>query len=413
MTDSTPLPDPSGQPARPWAGHLRGSAAYQRILFALGCAGLATFAQLYSVQAVLPSLARDLHVTAADAALSVSAATLGLALSVIPWSQAADRLGRLRVMTIAVVAATVLGLSVPLSPDFTVLILLRFCEGLALGGIPAVALAYLSEEVSRLHAAVAAGTYVAGTTLGGLAGRLIAGPVADLTNWRMGLAAVSALAAMAAVGFVLAAPKPRGFTPVARGSESLWSKLAVNLKSRPLFALYLQGFLLMGGFVAVYNYLGFRLEAAPFGLPQTLTSMLFTVYVAGTWSSRTAGSLAGRRGRKTVLLGSTAVMAAGLGITLLPWLPAILAGLLLFTAGFFAAHAIASGWTPHRAERGRAQASALYNLMYYAGSSLFGWLGGLFFQGFGWGVLVAFVGVLIGLAALFSALWLRSGADGP
>ena len=137
---------------------MHGSRGYKRMILALFAAGVATFSQLYSVQGVLPELARDLGISQSQAALAVSSATLGLACSVLVWSLLADRMGRLRTMTIAVVCAVVLGLAVPFSPGFEWLLALRFVEGLALGGIPAVALAYLAEEVSNLHAAVAAGT---------------------------------------------------------------------------------------------------------------------------------------------------------------------------------------------------------------------------------------------------------------
>ena len=402
-----------------FAGHPRGSRGYRGVLIGLAAAGVATFAQLYSLQGVLPELAAGLGISASSAALTVSAATLGLAVAVIPWSAAADRFGRLPVMRLAILAAVLLGLAVPLSPSLPVLLVLRFAEGLALGGIPAVALAYLSEEVSRLHAAVAAGTYVSGTTIGGLAGRILAAPLAELANWRVGVAAVSLLAAAAAAVFILTAPRQHGFVPVrhAAPGHGLAARLAANLRSPRLVTLYLQGFLLMGGFVAVYNYLGFRLGAPPFGLPQSLASALFLAYLAGTWSSRAAGTLAarlsGRGGRKLVLLLSTGAMAGGLALTLAGNLAVIVGGLLVFTAGFFAAHAIASGWTPVLAVEGRAQASSLYNLFYYTGSSLLGWAGGYCFQQGGWRSLVLFVGVLLLAAALLAALVLRSNDAGP
>lgn len=390
---------------QPWAGHAKGSRGYRGVLIGLAAAGMATFAQLYSVQGVLPGMARDLDITASSAALTVSAATLGLAAAVIPWSAAADRFGRLPVMRLAIIAAVVLGLVVPFSPDLPVLLVLRFAEGAAMGGIPAVALAYLNEEVSRVHAAVAAGSYVSGTTIGGLAGRLVAAPVADAADWRVGVGVVSLLAAGAGIVFMLTAPKQQGFAPLRRSDPGpgLGGRLLANLRNPRQLSLYLQGFLLMGGFVAVYNYLGFRLGAAPFSLPQSVASFLFLAYLAGTWSSRSAGVLAGRLssrgGRKTVLLGSIAVMAAGLAFTLTSWLPAVIAGLVVFTGGFFAAHSIASGWAPFLATAGRAQSSSLYNLFYYAGSSLLGWVGGIFFQTWGWAGLSGFVGALMALAA--------------
>lgn len=396
-----------------WAGHAHGTPGYRRMILALFAAGVATFAQLYSVQGVLPELARDLEVSESQAALAVSSATLGLAVAVLAWSAAADRFGRLRTMTVAVIAAVALGLLVPAAPGYEALLAIRFVEGLALGGIPAVALAYLSEEVAPLHAAVAAGTYISGTSLGGLAGRLVAGPLSEFVSWRVGTLVVSLLAAAAAVVFILCAPRPRGFVPIPRKSPDampLHRKLAMNLRSPRLLALYAQGLFLMGGFVAVYNYLGFRLEAPPFLIPVSLASLVFVAYLSGTWSSRRSGALVGRFGRLPVLLGSIGAMGAGLAVTLVEWLPAVVAGLLLLTAGFFSAHAVASGWVPLLGVGGRAQAASLYNLAYYGGSSLFGWAVGLAFAPLGWSGLVVFVGVLLAAAAAVAASCLRGTA---
>ncbi len=389
---------------------MHGSKGYKRMILALFAAGVATFSQLYSVQGVLPELSRDLGISQSQAALAVSSATLGLACSVLVWSLLADRMGRLRTMTIAVVCAVVLGLAVPFSPGFEWLLALRFVEGLALGGIPAVALAYLAEEVSNLHAAVAAGTYISGTSLGGLAGRLVAGPLSEFWNWRVGTLVVSVMAAIAATVFIAVAPKPRGFTPVPWSSPHtipLWKKLWMNLRSGSLLVLYAQGFLLMGGFVAVFNYLGFRLEAPPFLIPASLASLVFVAYLSGTWSSRQSGTLVARFARLPVLLGSIGVMLAGLLVTLVDWLPSVVFGMLLFTAGFFAAHAVASGWIPLVAVGGRAQAASLYNLAYYGGSSLFGWAIGLAFDAGGWPALSLAVSSLLVLAAVLALLGLR------
>jgi MFS family permease len=167
----------------------------------------------------------------------------------------------------------------------------------------------------------------------------------------------------------------------------------------------------MGGFVALYNYLGFRLSAAPFNLPQTLISLLFIAYLAGTWSAAQAGVLAARFGRRPVLTIAIASMVAGVALTLSTVLVVVLIGLLVATAGFFAAHAVASGWTGAEAVIGRAQASSLYNLFYYAGSSLFGWLGGLFFVTWGWAGTAAMIVLLAALAAVLAVL-LLNGPDG-
>ncbi|MGY3566686.1 MFS transporter [Sinomonas sp. RB5] len=378
-----------------WQGHPKGSRGYRRLILALAFAGVATFAQLYSPQALLPRLAAELGIDPARAALTVSLATMGLAVAVLPWSFVADRIGRVGAMRGGILAATVLGLAGPLAPSFEALLALRFLEGAALGSVPAIAIAYLSEEVSRAHAAVAAGTYIAGTTVGGLAGRLVAGPLADVLGWRLGIIAVSVLGAAAAVAFIVLAPRARGFSPAPRtpggigaAAAAVLRTLAAQLRSLRLLMLYTQAFLLMGSFVAVYNYLGFRLEAAPFWLPASLASLVFVAYLSGTFSSGFAARLSERYGRRAVMTASTVAMAAGAAVMAADWLPAVLAGLLVFTAGFFAAHGIASGWTGALAPAGRAQAASLYNLGYYGGSSLLGWAGGLVFHAGGWAALV-------------------------
>lgn len=393
-----------------FTGHLPGSTAYRRILIALFCAGIATFAQLYSTQAVLPFIADGYGVTPATAALSVSVATGGLAIAVIGWSSVADRIGRIPAMAIGVLAATVLGLATPFAPTLGVFLASRLLEGVALGAVPAIALAYLAEEIDGRHTASAAGSYIAGTTVGGLLGRLIAGPFGDWGHWRWGVFAVAVVCLVSAAIFIALIPRARGFTP---GRErphtglSLSTKLARNLRDRRQLALYAQGFLLMGGFVAIYNYLGFRLLGPPFLLPLWAVSLLFLAYLAGTVASPRAGRLASEHGRRVVLLGSVAVMAAGLALTLVDALWAVMLGLLILTGGFFAAHSVASGWAPVIADPAtRSQAASLYYLGYYAGSSLLGWVLGFAYSAAAWFGLVTGVLSLIALAAALATRWL-------
>lgn len=401
---------------------------------ALFGAGTAAFAQLYAPQSVLPDAARDLATSASATALLVSAATLGLAVGVLPWAWVADRIGRVCAMTVAMLGATVVGLTVPLAPSFGLIVAGRAVEGLLVAGVPAAAMAYLTEMLTGAGEASvvprAAGAYVAGTSMGGLVGRLVSGGVAELFGWRAGVGAVAVACLVATGVFVRLAPRdrpPRDRASQHRASQHRASqdrasqdrtardpaqrdgggsrragRLRVLLSPR-LLVLDAQGLLLMGGFVAVYNYLGFRLADEPFGLSSGVVSLVFLAYLAGTWSSARTGRLVIRHGRRRVLIVSTGVMAAGVAATLSGWLPVVLAGLVLLTAGFFGAHAVASGWTPVAAPRARTQAAAVYNLAYYAGSSVFGWLGGVGFALAGWpgtvGMVLALVAVAAGLAA--------------
>ncbi|WP_076260007.1 MFS transporter [Intrasporangium flavum] len=387
-----------------WDGHLPDSREYRRILVGLGAAGIATFAQLYSPQGLLPTLARGLGVDAAEAALSVSVATLGVALAVLPWSWVADRVGRLRAMQVAIIASTLLGVAVALAPNLPALLGLRLVEGMALGGLPALAVTYLHDEVHASHTAAAAAAYISGTTVGGMTGRLVAGPLAGVIGWRGALLAVAALCAVASAVFLRLMPRARGWAPTGRATLAVvLAGVRTSVRDPWLLALYAQGALLMGGFVAVYNYLAFRLEGPEFALPATIGSLIFAAYAAGTVSSRLTGRLVPRFGRRAVLVGGTATMVAGAVATLSGALVIVVAGLLVFTAGFFAAHATASAWVGARATTGRAQATALYNVAYYSGSAVVGWLLGYAWSGRGWAGVVASV-VTLAVVALGVAL---------
>ena len=151
---------------------------------------------------------------------------------------------------------------------------------------------------------------------------------------------------------------------------------------------------LLGAFVAVYNYLTFRLELPPYSLPVGVASLVFLAYLAGTAASRIAGGLATRRGRRGVLLVSVGVMGVGALVTLHPSLVLVVVGLVVLTAGFFGVHGVASGWAGALPEHGRSQATSLYTFWYYAGSSLFGYLGGFAWTAMGWpGVVLGVVGL--------------------
>lgn len=400
---NSPLhPDP--QTGHIWLGHAPKTPGFRRLMAGLFFAGVATFAQLYSPQGLLPLIATDLNVTADQAALLVSASTIGLAAAVIPWSFVGDRLGRKPAMTISIVAACLFGLGATLSPGFGAILTFRVLEGVALGGVPALAMAYLNEEVHPKSAGQSAGTFIAGTVIGGLLGRIVAAPIGEWFHWRIGMGVVLVLAVASAICFLSLTPEAKKFQPTTTSPRKAIASITTNLRSPVLNVMYLQGMLLMGGFVAIYNYLGFHLLGEPFNLPVTVVSLLFLAYLMGTLTSPWAGSLATKYRPSRVLMVLTVVMIIGVLLTLVENIWVLLFGLLIFTGAFFGAHSVASGWAGAAAEGGRAQSTSLYNLYYYTGSSIFGWLGGIFLTGYGWTGTVLMTAGLAVLALLATAL---------
>lgn len=208
LTSASPPDDDT----RPRAG----TGAYRRTVIALVAAAVATFAQLWAVQPILPAIAEGFGASASQAALAVSLATGGLAGFTLVWSGAADRFGRARVIGVSLLAATLLGCVIPFVADLWPLLVLRALQGAALGGVPAAAVAYLSEEIHPADASRATGLYIAGNPLGGMGGRLLAGFAADLGGWQWGIAANTLLALVALVVFALVLPRrPRAVRTVA------------------------------------------------------------------------------------------------------------------------------------------------------------------------------------------------------
>jgi YNFM family putative membrane transporter len=386
-----------------------GDPGMRRVRLGLFAAGLATFALLYTPQPLLPLLSGAFRASPAGASLAMSAGTAALALAIIPVSSLSEVCGRRAVMTVSVLAAAVLGLAAAASVNLTMLVAVRVLQGFALAGVPATAMAYLAEEVDRSHLGRAMGLYVAGNAIGGLSGRVIAGILAEHGGWRVADAGVSALALACAIAFAVVLPRSAFFTPSPLRLRALAGTLGRNLADTGLLRLYVIGFALMGAFVTVYNYLTFRLSAPPWSLSSSVIGALFTVYLAGTYTSTMAGKLADRAGRRGVLTAGVVVAIAGVALTLPASIACIVAGLVVMTAGFFAAHSVASGWVGARAPVAPAQASALYLCLYYIGSSVAGSAGGVFWARGGWPAVALFAAVLLAIA-LAGAVSLSSRA---
>jgi MFS transporter, YNFM family, putative membrane transport protein len=316
--------------------------------------------------------------------------------------------GRTRLIHLSLGASVAVALTCALAPSWHVLVILRLLEGVTLAGLPAVATAYLREELHHSAQARAAGLYIGGTALGGMAGRLVTAPVADVLGWRWAMASAAVFALLCTAIVAISLPASRRFVArtVDRGALATLTRGA--LRDPALLALYALGACGVGSLVAVFNALGFRLTSSPFDLTVGSLSLVYLVYVLGTASSTVSGRLADRLGRRSILPAGCAIAMTGVLLTLLPSLPAIIAGLGALTVGFFIIHGLASGWVTARAHasgNSPGQAAAFYLFSYYVGSSVFGNLGSTAWTLAGWtGVVVLATGLLLVASILAATL---------
>ena len=378
----------------------RGSPQFMRVTLALFSAGLATFALLYCVQPILPVLSNEFGVSPASSSISLSVSTAMLAVGLLFTGPLSDAIGRKPVMVTALLLASSCTLLSTMMTSWHGILVMRALIGLSLSGVAAVGMTYLSEEIHPSVVAFSMGLYISGNSIGGMSGRLLSGVLTDLFNWRIAVAAIGCFALASALMFWKILPESRHFRPSSLRPKTLFINFRLHWRDKGLPLLFTQGFLLMGAFVTLFNYIGYRLMQGPWYLSQAVVGLLSVAYLTGTWSSPKAGAMIAKFGRGPVMIFSTAVMLLGLVLTVFSPLAIIFIGMLLFSAGFFAAHSVASGWIGPRAKRAKGQASSLYLFSYYLGSSIAGTLGGIFWHAFGWGGVASFIGSLLVIALL-------------
>ncbi len=382
---------------------LRGTARYRRTSLVLFVAGFMAFSMLYVVQGILPEVSRDFGVSPAVSSLTLSLTTLPLAFMVLVAATWSEGRGRRPLLVGAVLAAAVLSLLAAASPTFGILLGLRILTGLALAGLPAVAMAYVAEEFHPSGLGQAMGLYISGTGLGGMTGRLLGGVLASALSWRLALGVVGAACLVGGLWVARNLPRSQGFTAVEGSMRERLGGLRNLLRESMMLRLALCGFILMGSLVSFYNYLQYRLAAPPFDLDPGVVALFFLLYLFGTVSANWMGRLTDRGSRRAVLLLGLAIMATGALVTVPDSLPGVIVGAAAMVFGFFGAHSVVSGWVNVWARARRAQASALYLFGYHLGSSLAGFVGGVFYGRFGWPGEVGTVLVLLLVGVLAAA----------
>jgi YNFM family putative membrane transporter len=381
----------------------RHTRAYYKANIALFIAGFITFSTLYDVQPLLPVLSSEFNISPTAGSLILSVATFALAWTLPISGSISDAIGRKVMMTSAVVLTALLALASSGSDSLWLLLALRFIQGLVLAGVPAVAMAYLGEEIAPRAIGPAMGLYIAGNAMGGMSGRMLTTWIADLSSWRVAIASIGGLSLVLSIVVLLILPPSRHFIRRDFHLRPLTASLFAHLKNRQLCCLFAVAFLIMGSFVTLYNYVNFMLLAPPYDLAPSTVAWIFISYAFGAVGSTMMGGVVERLGLNRAIFLALEVMVLGALLTLIPALTAIALGIVVFTIGFFGVHATASAWVGQLTTVARAQASSLYLFFYYLGSSLSGTGGGLLWSRWGWIGVVCLILLLLGCAAL--VLW--------
>lgn len=380
----------------------QGSRRFRYIKLCIFFSGLSVFAQLYLFQPILPMAAEHFKVSAGDTSLLVSSSTIGMALGLLFFAFKADSYSRKGLMVFSLISSALLTLISTWIPSLSLLIVIGMLKGFVVSGVSAVALAYLTEEVSTLAIPMAISMYLSGNTIGGMSGRILATLIAGELGWRNAILIIGIESLILGIIFWKLFPESRFFNPQKTDYHLKVKQMKFFLTSPYMLRLYFIAALLMGVFVSVYNYLSFRLEGKPFFLNHFIIAFIFLMYIFGVFGTMIVGRLSKRFLMNTILKASILSMLLGALLLLSENIYILIFGLGLFTLSFFAAHTMASQMAALYARRGKSSATSIYWLFYYFGSSILGSGTGYLLHAYFWNVFIAFLMIAVIIALLLS-----------
>jgi MFS transporter, YNFM family, putative membrane transport protein len=381
------------------------SASFDIRRVAVALSGFCAFLNLYSPQALLPELSRQFGASPAEVGGIMFASTFAVAMTAPLTGAVADALGRKRVITSALFAICVPMLLVATASEVREIAAWRFVQGLLLPPIFAVTVAYIGDEWPPAQVTGVAGIYVAGSSVGGFAGRLIPGLLGDLYGWRVGLAAPAVITLVAAVAVAVMLPRETRFVR-SDGLGAALRQMVRHLGNAQLLATFAVGFGTLFNFIATFTYVSFRLAAPPYHFSSTLLGMIFITYLAGALAAPWAGQLVARFGRRNFMLGVLAIWMFGALLTLSAPIALIALGLVLCAACGIVCQTVSTGYVTSIATEGRSSAVGLYVTFFYVGGSVGAVLPGLAWEHAGWPATVAMlVASLALMAAVVALVW--------
>jgi YNFM family putative membrane transporter len=369
---------------------------------AVAAAGFSTFLHLYAPQALLPELAREFGVGAAQISALITASTLAIALTAPFTGAVADVLGRKRLITTAMFGVTVPVLMATVATAPGTLIFWRFIEGLLLPPIFTVVLAYVGDEWPPGEVAGVAGLYVSASSVGGFCGRLVPGIIGDVAGWRYAFLAIAAIGLAAAILVAAKLPTEKRFVR-SEGFVASGRQMLRHLRNLQLMATCAVGFGVLFNFIAIFTYVSFRLAAPPYNFTASLLGAVFFTYLVGAVATPWTGRAVMRYGRRTLMIGVISGWLVGLALLLAPPLALILIGLSVCAGCGMLCQATSTGYVTASAHEGRSSAIGLYVSSFYIGGSVGGLAAGILWSAAGWWAVVALSATMVVMMGLVVA----------
>lgn len=370
----------------------------------LGAAAFMVIADVRVIDPLLHIIADEFGTSVGSAAIIITAYNIPYGFFQLVYGPLGDRIGKLKVMTAAMILFALGTAACALVSSLMMLTLLRFLTGIAAAGIIPLSLAYIGDNFPYAERQTAIGQYLSAIVLGQILSGSLGGIFGEYLSWRdifllFGVVSIGiAVALWRASRLVPDGGRTQGKLGIAafKPYQQLMSKPATRLV---IVAVFIEGFFFFGGFAYIGAFLRdqYSLSYVVIGL------MLSAFGLGGLIYSRSVRWLVHRFGESGLIrLGGWLICACYLSIAVFQnWL-LFIAFNILMGLGFYMLHSTLQTKATELAPEARGTAVSLFVFSLFLGQGLGVAALGMVVDGPGY----ALSFVLSGVAVALLAAWL-------
>lgn len=377
------------------------------VLLSLGAFGSAGSMRVTDAQ--LPALVDVFGVSLAGAAQVITVFSVAYGLMQLAYGPLGDRLGKWRVVGVALGASAITSALCALAPTLSLLLLARMLAGASCAAIIPLAMAWIGDAVPYERRQPVLARFLTGQILGMGAGQWLGGIAADLGHWQLPFGVLSAWFAVVSVLLWRARAAGAQASPPRPGGGHLLREAGYVLRQRwarvVLAVVFTEGVLLFGpvAFFATHLHLTHALSL-------TLAGGIVTLLAAGGLVFALGSSVLVRRlGEPGLAAGGALLLLLGLlGVALSPWWWTAPLACLITGLGFYMLHNTLQINATQMAPQARGAAVSLFASSFFLGQTVGVALAALSVERIGSALtLAACAPLLLGLGLLFARLRAR------
>lgn len=334
----------------------------------LSLAAFASAASMRVTDAMLPRLASEFHVGLAQAAHVITVFAVAYGVMQMAFGPMGDRFGKLRVIGLAAIGASLATLACAMAPGFETFLGARLAAGALCGAIIPLAMAWIGDVVPYENRQPVIARFLLGQIVGLGGGTAVGGLAAEHLQWRWPFAALALWLLVSGLLLARASrddPGPRVaagghfFQDVRRVLAAPWARIVVA-------TVFVEGIVVFGALAFVPTHLHF---SRGFTLSRAGLSML-TFAAGGIAFALFARPVVRMLGEVGLAVSGSLFLAAGLALVAWTPHPAVApAGCLVAGLGFYMLHnTLQTNATQMSPER-RGAGMALFASMYFLGQA--------------------------------------------